>query len=275
MAEYLYFDFDSLPPAEALLNKGVVLSPNFLVREILPRAHRQIVDTPGPHQQYRQNLVSDWIDWWQIHLSRLSSVADELIANDRLVRFSQVPPLIDQANQSGFYTGALNGATFEGTPGHRSSWRWIHDHTALSVVCFEPDAYFDSMPSRRRPFFPLSIRLSLCTLFADTPHNLVTVLPGRDPAVPESTHYQNVFDQTRAIVSFATQGDRHLYQKISRGFAADFCVIPLDPSASTSGHVEKLASRYHRDDSDDRYLESWKDSLLLPGQMQSHSYYEK
>lgn len=239
MAEFLRYQLPEwLPPLspDEMLWTGKVIAPAVLRLHLLPEAKDQLLNIEGPHQSVGQILGAIWMEGI---MDRLAQYPDEGVFYSMSHKLTTLPELkrrLTIHSSNGRTSGTLFMATGEGNSGHLWAWDWMHRYVDYPVGLFEPDQYFANNPDRRKPFLPLSIRLSIASHFG----LYATVLEPRDKNEPEDIYYQRMFNLTGAIYSFATYDDPNWVQKTRRGAWANFTLIPDLDTPHTSDAAQKL-----------------------------------
>ncbi len=121
-------------------------------------------------------------------------------------------------------TGVLNAAGMEGHWGHQKAIDYMATTVDVPILLLEGPEYFIRHPERRKPFLPLLVRISMWALYPET--GIISVSPPKAHGINEDDHYQNVFQTTEAMFSFAEAGDPHEFEKRARGEWAAFTQIP-------------------------------------------------
>lgn len=195
--------------------------------EYLRQALENLKTTSGPHLEFRREHADDWIGWW---VKFLENKRDK----DRglLIPFEKIKGSL----ANGERYGVLFAGGFEGHGGHRFAANWMGNFVS-PILLLERDWYVESK-SRGGPYLDLRARLSMWSHF--NPKGLVSVLPEKPVGVDDDTHYKNLFDQTGTDYCFASECDLFSQQKIARGKAAPFLLIPPINLQRTTDEVEKL-----------------------------------
>jgi hypothetical protein len=196
--------------------------------EFLIRANEFLTTEPGPHLAQRREHSTDWLTWWieYIKVARIDRRAALLLPINRIRRY------VDPDTPSGvLFAGGL-----EGHSGHLWAVNWMLSFTK-PILLFEQDEYLAGK-DRQTPFLPLAVRISMWSHYK--PDLIISVLPQRNPALPESDHYKTLFDATGADYCFVTEGDPNQEEKRARGKDANFTLIPNLFTPRTTERVQKL-----------------------------------
>lgn len=195
--------------------------------EYLRQALENLKTVPGPNLNFRIEHADDWIGWWVRFLGNKKD-----INRGSLIPFEEIKDHLVEGNKYGvLFAGGL-----EGHDGHRFAATWM-GYFVSPVLLLERDWYVESK-SRGGAYLDLRARISMWSHF--NPKGLVSVLPEKLVGVDDDTHYKSLFDQTGADYCFASESDPFCRQKIARGKAAPFLLIPPINLQRTTDEVEKL-----------------------------------
>lgn len=231
MSEYLKDfgkDVDRFLSWQEILERGEPIVKVSLI-DFLTRANNFLTQELGPNLERRRRLAPDWLGFWILDLkySRKDQRPALLLPLDRIRRY-QDPD---------FPTGVLFAGALEGHQGHREAVNWML-RFVRPIILFEQDDYV-ATKERKAPFLPLEVRLSMWSYYH--PNLILSVMPKREPGVPENEHYQSIFETIGADYCFATEDDSHVEEKRKRGKSAYFTLIPYVDTESTTLRVQKLA----------------------------------
>ena len=199
------------------------------LREFLFLAKRFLILEPGPNLETRQKEAENWLGWWVRYLSS-GQISKGILKPASLVPFKDVAKIVSRDT-----AGVLFVAGLEGHRGHRWAVEWMLGFVNRPVILFEQDEFF-AEKARKGPFLPLEVRLSMWSYY--NPNLIISVSPLRNPSVPESDHYQNLFTKTSADFCFAEAKDPNQAEKRARGKSEWFTQIPTRPILRTTRRGE-------------------------------------
>lgn len=228
-----------------------LVNPNFTQEHLvqyLKHARALLHDTPGPHLEVRRRSLRDWIDYWinLLESSPQTNYFDSFRPNiPYICPFDQVAQHVAtiRSLRPDLLVGVLNVAGFEGHPGHRFALdHMVHTARVFPILLSEPDFNFTMLNKQRPlPLIDLKARMAMWSCYQSC--GLMSVTPNypTDASTEDlTTFYQDIFNQTRADVSFAYDQDPFLAQKIARGCFHLGQIIPYQDTTSTTMRVEKL-----------------------------------
>jgi hypothetical protein len=243
MSEYLRFNppewlETEVPRAQELVESGKIMGVAML-SQIMTDASWQLITTPGPHVWEREKGAGSWILWWAEYFNkRLADNSKRELVESRNVGTLEEIGLKVKSLGHDFSSGLLLAATAEGTDGHRFAVDWMKEYVSLPILLLEDEGYFQRHPQRRKPFLPISVRISMWATYGI----LTGLIPDNASGMEEGSFYDNlVRNRMEVDYSFASAGDPQARAKVKRGKKSGFfTTIPEFDSWHTSDRTQKL-----------------------------------